>query len=579
MLTNKLRVTELDFDGIKENLKQFLSSDDSLFKVDGGFNFEGSVLSSLLDVLAYNTHYMGYYTNMLANEMFLDSAVKRESVVSLAKQLGYTPRSATCAQITFNATNIDDNNSITLSTNKLFEGENDESKTFKFYPIDEYVIQPGQTASITCQEGSKITREYISDSNSLNQKFLLDSNVDKFTLEVRVKPENTSDDNTFVTYNEFEDITALLQTGASLAKVYYLNEVEAGQFEVVFGDGVETGYRPTDGSLIELRYLVSSLDEPNGISQIREASTVAVLEDIQVTSVASGGSEPQSLESIRYMAPKSFQSQNRAVTSDDYTTLSQNKFPNLKSVISWGGEENDPVAYGKVFISIWKKDNALLTESEKEWVKTDMLKRNKVIGIIPEVVDPDFIYMKVNTEVLYDSSSALIPAGSIMNKVSSSIYNYGQVNLDSFGQSFRFSPLATSIDNSDSAIVSNYLQLSLYKKVTPSVVSGQLDSWEFNFNTALDSVSSDYFVTPVYSNVKFVETDGVLNLVDLNGQVVKTAVGTVSDNGKVEINPIEITSTSDITFTSTIDQKDVELLKGQVMVIDKNDIDVVMRRA
>ena len=329
MSTNKLRVTELDFDNIKENLKSFLSSDDSLFKVDAGFNFEGSVLSSLLDVLAYNTHYMGYYTNMLANEMFLDSAVKRESVVSLAKQLGYTPRSATCAQITFDATNKDDNNPVSVPITKVFEGENDLNKTFKFYPIDEYVIQAGQTSSITCREGTKVTREYVIDSNNLEQKILLDTNVDKFTLSVRVKPDNTSNDNTFITYNEFEDITVLLQTGATSSKVYYLNEVDAGQFEVVFGDGVETGYKPNDGSLIRLEYLVSSMDEANGISNIREVSDVTVLEDIKITSVASGGAEPQSLESIRYMAPKSFQSQNRAVTSDDYSTLAQLKFPNL----------------------------------------------------------------------------------------------------------------------------------------------------------------------------------------------------------------------------------------------------------
>ena len=579
MSTNKLRVTELDFDNIKENLKSFLSSDDSLFKVDAGFNFEGSVLSSLLDVLAYNTHYMGYYTNMLANEMFLDSAVKRESVVSLAKQLGYTPRSATCAQITFDATNKDDNNPVSVPITKVFEGENDLNKTFKFYPIDEYVIQAGQTSSITCREGTKVTREYVIDSNNLEQKILLDTNVDKFTLSVRVKPDNTSNDNTFITYNEFEDITVLLQTGATSSKVYYLNEVDAGQFEVVFGDGVETGYKPNDGSLIRLEYLVSSMDEANGISNIREVSDVTVLEDIKITSVASGGAEPQSLESIRYMAPKSFQSQNRAVTSDDYSTLAQLKFPNLKSVISWGGEENDPIAFGKVFISIWKKDNSSLTDSEKDWVKKEMLQKNKVIGIIPEVVDPDFVYLKVDTTVLYDSSSALIPAGSIMNKISDSIYNYGQLRLDEFGKSFRFSPLSSAIDDSDASVVSNYLSLSLSKKVTPSPTTGQLDAWEIKFNTQLDSVSSDYFSTATYSNVKFVEDSGVLNLTDITGQIVQNAVGTVSDNGKIEINPIEITSTSDITFTSTIDQKDVELLKGQVMVIDRNDIDITMRRA
>ena len=579
MITNKLRITELDFDGIKDNLKKFLSSNDSSLKIDGGFDFEGSTLSTLLDVLAYNTHYMGYYTNMLANEMFLDSATKRESIVSIAKHLGYTPRSASSAMITFDVTNASTTVDYDILPTDVFEGKTEVDKVFKFYPIDEYKVERGQTKSITCREGKFVTREYITDSNNLDQKFILDKNMDKVSLEVKVKGNSSANDNTYVSFTEFEDITNLLQTGATLAKVYYLNEIESGQFEIVFGDGIETGLKIPDGSIVQLKYLISSLEEPNGINNINEASVSGNFSELVVTSKASGGAEPQSIESIRYMAPKSFQSQNRAVTADDYATIVQEKFPLLKSVITWGGEDNDPVAFGKVFISIWRQNNEFLTDADKLWVKTEMLKRNKVIGIVPEVVDPDFTYLKVATDVLYDSTLAVTPAGTIMNNVSDTILSYGATELDSFGKDFRFSPLSASIDNTDPAIVSNFLTLSLYKTVTPAVVVDQEDSWELKFNTALDLVSSSYFSTSEYSNVKFVETSGILNLVDLDGDVVQAEVGLVSSNGKVDINPINITTSEPITFISTIDQKDVELLKGQVMIINDSDIDVVMRRA
>jgi hypothetical protein len=579
MITNKLRITELDFDGIKENLKKFLSSNDSSLKIDGSFDFEGSTFSTLLDVLAYNTHYMGYYTNMLANEMFLDSATKRESIVSIAKHLGYTPRSASSATITFDVTNLSPTEDCTILPTDVFEGKTENDAVFKFYPIDEYNVKKGQTESIICREGKLVTREYIANSNNLDQKYILDKNMDKVSLVVKVKGDSSANDNTFIPFTEFEDITNLLQTGATVATVYYLNEVESGQFEVVFGDGVETGLKIPDGSVIQLKYLISSLEDSNGINNIAEATESGNFTELVVTSNASGGAEPQSIESIRYMAPKSFQSQNRAVTSDDYATLVEEKFPLLKSVITWGGEDNDPVAFGKVFISIWKQNNEFLTDADKLWVRTEMLKRNKVIGIVPEVVDPDFTYLKVAVDVLYDSTLAVTPAGTIMNKVSDAILAYGVTELDSFGKDFRFSPLSSSVDDTDSAVVSNFMTLSLYKTVTPSIVSGQSDAWELKFNTELDSVSSDYFSTSDFSTVKFVETDGVLNLVNINGETVQAEVGLVSSNGKVDVNPIDITTSASITFSSTIDQKDVELLKGQVMVINESDIDVVMRRA
>tara|TARA_Y100000034_G_C6887241_1_gene407516 strand:- start:251 stop:2011 length:1761 start_codon:yes stop_codon:yes gene_type:complete len=586
MSANKLRVTELDFDGIKNNLITHFKQS-SEFGSEGSYNFEGSALSMLLDVLAYNTHYMGYYVNMLANEMFLDSASKRESIVSIAKHLGYTPKSANCARITFDATNNGTENStvypIGIENNPatIFEGKNEDDKIFTFYPIDEQTIvgEIGKTESITCMEGKLVNRSYIVDTNNLDQKYTLDKNIDTSTLKVSIKSDSSS--STRTPYTLFEDISSMKD-----GNIYYLNEIEAGQYEIVFGDGVDTGNKLSDGNVILLTYLISSEAEPNGINEISLATGGDSL-TLKVTSHASGGSEPQSDESIRFMAPKSFQHKNRAVTVDDYATLIADKYP-LDSVITWGGEENDPVAFGKVFIAIRPIDGEVLTDADKLMIRTELLQKNKVIGIIPEVIDPDYTYLKASVNVVYDSTKAIVPAGTIMNNVISSITSYNKTELDKFDQSFRFSPLSTAIDDSDTSIVSNHTALSLYKKVMASTVSNSVDdSWELKFNTELDSITSNFFTSEDYENVRFMETEGVLNLHDITGVVVKSNVGLVSSSGRVDINPINIISTDDVdsnekhwlTFISTIDQKDVEPIKGQVISIKDIDIDVTMERA
>jgi len=592
MSANKLRVTELDFDGIKNNLITHFKQS-SEFGSEGSYNFEGSALSMLLDVLAYNTHYMGYYVNMLANEMFLDSASKRESIVSIAKHLGYTPKSANCARITFDATNNGTENSTVYPIGVLnssgetvaatiFEGKNEDEKIFTFYPIEEQTIvgEIDKTESITCMEGKLVNRSYIVDTNNLDQKYTLDKNIDTSTLKVSIKSDSSS--STRTPYTLFEDISSMKD-----GNIYYLNEIEAGQYEIVFGDGENTGNKLSDGNVILLTYLISSEAEPNGINEISMATGGDSL-TLKVTSHASGGSGSQSDESIRFMAPKSFQHKNRAVTVDDYATLVLEKYPAADSVITWGGEENDPVAFGKVFIAIRPTSGDVLTNADKLLIRTELLQKNKVIGIVPEVVDPDYTYLKVAVNVVYDSVKALVPAGTIMNNVISSITSYNKTELDKFDQDFRFSPLSTAVDNSDDSIVSNHMSLSLYKKVKASTGSNSIDdSWELKFSTKLDSITSNYFNSENYENIRFVESDGVLNLEDNLGNVVKSNVGLVSSTGTVDINPINILLTDNIdsdgnhwlTFISTIDQKDVELIKGQVISIKDSDIDVTIERA
>ena len=252
MAVKKLRVAELDFDGIKNNLISFLKEDPN-FGSDGSYNYEGSALSTLLDVLAYNTHYMGYYVNMLANEMFLDSASKRESIVSIAKHLGYTPSSSRSASITFDITST---NGTPITADNEFIGHGSDGTQYKFYPITTYqkvgTDATGYTNSkpIVCKEGKITTKTYVVDTNNLDQKFLLDENADTTTLKVNVKLDTVTDEDS---YNLFTDISELNNT----SKTYFLQEASTGQFEVIFGDGT-WGNKLSDGSIITFTYSLSS---------------------------------------------------------------------------------------------------------------------------------------------------------------------------------------------------------------------------------------------------------------------------------------------------------------------------------
>jgi len=416
-VNNKIAVDGLEFYEIKTNLKRFLSSQDK-FK---DYNFEGSGLSILLDLLAYNTHYINYYSNMVANEMFLDTATVRDSVVSHSKLLGYTPTSNKGARAQVSVTvDADGDGGIAneflprYSTFLASAG----GKSFAFRTIDTYKFEPKSydengivqkywIPELTIVEGRPGVSTFIVDrTNSPSQRFVIpETNIDLSTLKVRVQTSVTN----ISGYDEYWTLVSdPLQLNAA-SKVYFIQETENTKYEVYFGDDI-VGKGLQNGNIVVLEYLVTSADpiEANGIGATDTESLQSSFSlegsdfadpDVVTIDPALGGSEREGIESIKYYAPRGFQAQDRAVTVEDYSFMLARDYPFAESIYVWGGEDNTPPVYGKVFVSIKPSRGTSLTNQEKEAIKIGILKKLNIVGVTPEIVDPDYTYLKFETTV------------------------------------------------------------------------------------------------------------------------------------------------------------------------------------
>ena len=398
---SRLNVTEFDFDEVKNNLKIFLRGQTE-FK---DYDFEGSGMSALLDVLAYNTHYLGFNANMLANEMFLDSASLRSSVVSHAKTLGYVPTSARAATATVDVT-LNDTTlaSATMSAGQVFT-TSVEGTDFQFVTSEDVTasnIGSGITFNdIDIYEGTFITTRYTVDTSSADQRFLLrDNRADTNTLTVKV--QNSSSDTTSATYTEATDITQL----STSSKVYFLQEVENGKFEVYFGDGV-VGAALSNDNIVILTYVVSNKSQANGAAIFKNSGAIATVNDVAVATVssASGGSDGESIKSIKFNAPLDYAAQGRCVTAEDYKVYAKKLFPKTQAVSVFGGESGsfDPslgvvstAEYGKVFISIKSTTGLNLTSGEKSQLIKDLAPYT-IASTTPVIVDPTTTQLILNT--------------------------------------------------------------------------------------------------------------------------------------------------------------------------------------
>lgn len=565
------RITELDFDGIKSNLIAYLSDKDKIF--GDSFNFEGSVISSILDVLAYNTHYMAYYVNMLANEMFLDSATERDSVTSIAKHLGYTPKSTTCASVVLSLTTTDP--TTTIPENSIFT--TGDQAEYSFYTLDSYTAVDSKV-DVTCYEGSLITQEYVVVNDGISDRYLLRKGVDTSTLSVLVRDSYTT--NVTSKYKHFSDISELNSTSLT----YFLNEVEEQQYEVVFGDGI-FGKSLSNGNVVQIKYLISSYDpdndkDTNNYSTFTDgnSSDVGISGDIKAKSPSSGAKSIESIDSIKFMAPKSFQSQNRTVTAVDYKNFILSNYSNARSVLTWGGENNDPPAYGKVFIAVRPTSGYYLTETDRKVLTEDVLSKNKIVGITPEIIDPDYTFIKIDSTVKYNVNTALQPSGTIASNIRNTITNFVTANLDEFGGSLRSSQLSGDIDDTYSAILSNYTVTTLYKLITPEL-GNAVNTDQFKFNSTFISLSSDSFNIEDRSySVRFSNNGNLVTLVDENGIVVVDNVGSITSNGEFSLAGLNIVSSNDINLYLTTDQIDIVPLRNQILTVKTEDITVNMVR-
>ena len=450
-ITKRIKVNALDFDEIKSNLKDFLRAQDKFQDYD----FEGSGFNILLDVLAYNTHYNNLYTNLAVNEMFLDSASKRSSAVSLAKMLGYTPNSAKCAKAIVNCTITAPTYNpevVTLPSDQPFLTSID-GVSYTFYNTSDIttVAVGGLYTfnSVELIEGTPLVYNYTIQNG---QKYIIPNvNVDLTTLKVKIREQATDD--SYLVYTPAESMTSL----DANSKSYFVKELDNGIFEIYFGDGV-VGYKPVDGNYLTLEYYVSSLEGPNGSNTFSYAGSALLGSGLTVlaSSAAMGGSSPESIDSIKYNAPRLYAAQNRAVTTEDYKSLIYKNFPQADSIVVWGGEDNDPPVYGKTFICIKPTDSSKLTTAQKDYIKTNIIAPKSIVSITPEFIDPEYFNVQMDVTAYYNAKiSDKTPA-----QLETIIDDNGVIkviNIKSGGSGYTSTPTITlpGANTSSATLVSN----------------------------------------------------------------------------------------------------------------------------
>jgi hypothetical protein len=491
----QFNTTELDFDQIKNNLKTHFS------RVDGPFqdwDFEGSGLSSLLDVLAYNTHYNAMNAHMAMNESFLDSAQLRANVISRAKLLGYTPRSKTAPvaniQLFLKRRPASETN---ITTYTLPEGTKFTTEvngiTYTYQTLESVgpaaydATTDGFTfPSVKIYEGRKKKLAYTVSTNVFQKFLIADPDADNATLKVKI----FEDLNTPITQSIAYSLFSTFVNVNSSSEIYFLSENGDGLYDVTFGDGV-LGKKLSPLNRVELEYLVTAGGNSNGANQFTYAGGSNTVIDGSSTLTlkikSQGGSDRESISSIKHNAPLRFISQDRAVTAEDYKSLITQNLPNIGTVAVWGGEDNSVVDYGKVYISVKPADTTQekLTEAEKENVLS-YLRDKKVISILPKLVDPDFLYVYFDLFFKYDSSKTTLTEDSLINSVKDTITSFNNSNLNNFDGIFRYSQFLSTIDNSQSAILNSVARVYLYKKLPVTVINGASSNTGVSFGTPLD---------------------------------------------------------------------------------------------
>ena len=589
-MSRKLEVSELDFDNIKTNLKVFLSKQTEF----SDYDFEGSGMAVLLDILAYNTHYLSFNANMLANEMYIDSADIRKNIVSLAKGLGYTPTSprASLASLDVTVNNVLAGTSfLTMDRGTVFTTSVDGSE-YQFVTNEEIVMQPAagvyKFSNVNIFEGTLASFNYTVNTTDPDQKFIIPS-ADADTTTLTVTVQNSSTDTTLAVYNLAQNFQSL--TNAS--SVYFLQEGEDGKFEVTFGDGV-VGKALETGNIVKLQYVICNRDLPNGASAFALNGSIDSYSDVTVATVsnAQGGSDEQTKESIKFNAPLHYTSQNRAVTTSDYETKVVELYPNALSVVAWGGEDDETPVYGKVKIAIKPNSGSSLTTATKQSIVTS-LKTFNVASVKPEIIDAETTHLLLSTTVKFDKNKTALTPDTIKANVTNTLTNYNSVNLQKFDSVFRFSKLVGLIDNTDNSIVSNTTTVRMRKDFTP--VIGTSTAYNIYYRNAIYNPhsghnssfggvieSSGFKIDGNTTTVFFIDDDGAGNVrrYSLSGSTrvyANSTQGTINySTGAVSINSLNIASIENIRgaastvveITTTPEANDIAPIRGQVLDID-----------
>jgi hypothetical protein len=483
-MTNRLQVTELDFDTIKTNLKNFLKSQSEFTDYD----FEGSSLNVLLDILAYNTHYNAYYLNMVANESFLDTALLRDSVVSHAKTLGYIPRSNSTAKATINFTvesATTTPGTLTLPKGYAFRSNLIDNRAYQFVVLDNQTVTKSNTQfifeNLEIYEGELVDFVFThSELDNPKQVFTLeDENIDTTTLSVTVRPSSSNTQT--IVYNRATDILDVTPT----SEVFFLQETRGNKFQIYFGNDV-VGKKLEDGSIIEVSYIVSSGIEPNGANGFTGTQAVSGFGTftVDVINVASGAALRESVDSVKFGATSQFATQNRLVTFKDYETYILANYPNIDSISVWGGQDNLPPVYGKVFVSLKPRDNFFISQAEKQRIIDEIITPKSIVSVSTEILDPEFLFLVLQNQVTYDPKKITITEDQLKTQIRSTILSYRDIFLNKFDSRFVQSKLEQSIDRVNiNAIIGTDVTVKIQKRFTP--ILNEFRNYTVNFNAQL----------------------------------------------------------------------------------------------
>ena len=587
MAQHKLQVSELDFDKIKANLKTFLQSQTQFQDYD----FEGSGLSILLDILSYNTHYMAYIANMSTNEMYLDSADIRKNIVSLAKMLGYTPTSPRAPRASIDVlVNNGVGSSVTMQKGTMFTTTVD-TVDYQYVTNEDITITPVNGVykfeNVPLYEGTLVTFKYTYDENDSDQKFIIPSALaDTSTLKVIVQTSNTDTTQSVFTlaggYNNVSSDT----------RAYFIQEGQSYKYEIYFGDGV-IGKKLEDGNVIILEYIVTNTINSNGASKFTLSGNVGGYNNVTITtnSNSSGGAIGETNQSIKFNAPLQYGAQDRAVTATDYETIVKSVYPNALSVSAWGGEDDETPQYGVVNISIKAKSGTTLTDTTKADIVTQ-LKPYNVASVRPVIKDPETTSVILTSDVKYDAKATAKTAATLKADIIDKLTTYNASTLQKFDSVFRYSKVTGLIDGADDSILSNITTVKIRKDFQPIISTSS--KYNIYFRNALYNphsghlasaggiLSSTGFKIDGNNNECFFDDDGAGNvrlyyMASGVKSYLNTTQGTINySSGAITINSLNIASISNIGgTTSTVVQltvvpssNDVVPVRDQIVEMD-----------
>jgi hypothetical protein len=613
-----LNFTSLDFDQIKVTLRNYLQSNSNFTDYD----FEGSNLSSILDVLAYNTYITSYNANMISNEVFIDSATLRENVVALARNIGYVPRSRKSSRASINFTveagTTPPPSTVTLKKGPVASTGNSFGGTSYVFGITKEITKPvidgvAYFYDTDVYEGSVVDQSFTFSTDNVNQRFILsNAGIDLDTLEINVRPSATSSLKSAYTRQDslFDAVTGTTVTGKSL--IYYIQEIEDEQYEVIFGDGI-FGKALDDGNVVEATYIISNGPEANGISNLSfsgrctynrnavENTITSGISLITAETPSSGGELIESVDSVKKYAPQIFATQNRALTANDYEILIPNKiYPEAESISVYGGEELVPPQYGKVFISIKPRTGDFVPNAIKENIKRD-LKKYAVAGIVPEILDLKYLFLETDSKVYYNSN--LAPNSPFVSSViMSNIDKLAEsAELNKYGARFKYSKFLKVIDQSHESITSNITTIQMRRDLRLAV--DQFAEYTIDFGNRFHIASMDGYnirssgfrvldITPdvyLFDIPNLDKKTGIMGLFSLDSSgsttptIQRSNVGVVDYvKGRISLNPINITAGKEkdgnqIMEISTIpESNDVIGLQDLYLQLDTSNVEMVV---